>query len=148
MKIEEFINALEKESNSDIHFEYEERKYIPVGYHLTEIINEDRTSMDCGGVVHQEKRIVIQLHSRSTDIPEKQLTAGKFSHILKIAHRKINLYSNVEVLIEYGSSQVKTATYSIQNIDLEEDGIKVRLFANAAVCKPAVNACGEGSSCC
>lgn len=148
MEIEKFIQTLQAHSNDDIHFEYEENTNIPVGYHLTEIINEDRKSMDCGGVLHEEKRIIIQLHSRPTDIPEKQLNAGKFTNILRIANEKIGLFDDVQVLIEYGSSQVKTATYAIQDIVSSTEGLKVKLFENAAACKPALNACGEGSSCC
>jgi hypothetical protein len=149
MKIETLLNELNSSKDSDIHFELEENQVIPVGYHLTEIINEDRKSMDCGGNIHAEQRVLIQLHSRSTDVPEKQLSAGKFADIIEIANQKLNLFKEVDVHIEYGSAQMKTATYAVQEISKDEKGLKVHLFENAAACKPAlVSACGEGSSCC
>jgi len=149
MKIEDLLKELSASKDLDIHFELEENQLIPVGYHLTEIINEDRKSMDCGGNLHAEKRVLIQLHSRPTDIPEKQLTAGKFVNIIEIANQKLDLFNEVDVNIEYGSSKMKTATYAIQSISKNDKGLKIHLFENAAACKPAlVNSCGEGSSCC
>ena len=41
MKIETLLNELNSSKDLDIHFELEENQVIPVGYHLTEIINED-----------------------------------------------------------------------------------------------------------
>lgn len=105
---------------------------VPAHFHLTEIGEVTRRSIDCGGVAREERYAVAQLWvDQDTD---HRLSGTKMAGIIAAAAEQLNL-AELPVVVEYQTGQ------TINLYNLEADANQLRLTPRETTCL-AMDACG------
>ena len=155
MKTKEFLNLLENNKDLDLVFYYDEGKYVPESYHITEIKKVDIDSVDCGGRSLSDQQTVVQLWLDGKPDSTFMRTKKALS-IFTLVDGIKPLYKDAEIFFEYGDETVKTSTYAISSVNENEGRLEIKMFVPATLCKPAyelqlADCCGpsnNGSGCC
>ncbi|MCI5056415.1 MAG: DUF6428 family protein [Flavobacteriales bacterium] len=156
MLLSEFKNLLqEKES---IEFILPNGQAVPKHFHITEIGIVNKTFIDCGGTIREEKIINFQLWT-SIDFYHR-LKPSKLVSIIQIAQDRISL-EDCEIEIEYQGDTI--GKYTLDFVDekfhlvntktacLAEDacGVPVKKIKKTLQdLKPSINCCDPDSGCC
>ena len=91
---------------------------VPAHFHLTEIGEMTRRSVDCGGVEHEERYAMAQLWvDRDTD---HRLTGKKMAGIIAAADKRFQL-SGLPVVVEYQTGD----TTSLYNLEASSNGLQL-----------------------
>ena len=121
-------NLLEIKS---VNFKLPGGNYIPAHFHLTEIGMINKSFIDCGGIIRNEKKISLQLlHANDT---HHRLSPEKFLNIIDLSEKVIHAGDH-EVEAEY---QLAT----IGRYALDFDGVDFLLLPLHTACL-AKDACG------
>jgi len=143
MTTAEFMQVLDESPAANLTFHVPEGRTVPSGYHITEIMNVQIDSVDCGGRSDSYTRQVAQLWNGSG--AGEMLTTGKVRRIFQRVDSVRPLLSDSELFFEWGDDRTQTATWAIERVHLAERSVEVHLAVTLPTCKPALE---SSSACC
>lgn len=101
MKLSEFKNELI--NISDLMFVLPNGELVPVHFHVTEVGNNEKNYIDCGGTIRKETVISFQLwEDRDVD---HRLKAEKLLNIIALSEEKLGL-PDEEIEVEYQAETI------------------------------------------
>lgn len=151
MKLSEIKNILK--SASQIQFELPDGSLVPGHFHVTEIGKIRKHFIDCGGVLHKEEKINLQLWDANDY--DHRLHPEKLLHIIELSEKQLNL-KDQDIEVEYQGE-------TIQKFGLDYDGWNFLLTSTQTDClakdkcgipesqltkKNNTTTCAPGSGCC
>lgn len=157
MKTQEFLTLLEEYQNKSLLFEYTTNQIVPANYHITEVKHVNIDSVDCGAKTDAWKETIIQLWESPIEIGKTEfMSADKALSILKKVGAMKPYELEAEVKFEYGNSLFHTAHLFVNDFEIKNDNLILKLAVEKTDCK-AKETCGvpeavsigiEDSSCC
>lgn len=137
MKLSELKQIL---SNVDeLRFELPTGKLVPQHFHITEVGQINKSFIDCGGTIRQEKNVSLQLLEAGDH--DHSLAPAKLNSILNLSERVLK--------IEDGEIEVEYQSDTIGKYGLDFNGNNFLLTTKYTACL-ANDKCGEpaGVQCC
>ena len=125
-EIKEILPALK-----NVEFQLENGTYVPEHFHVTEVGQNIKNFIDCGGIIRNEKVVNFQLWN--ADDYEHRLKPGKLLSIIRLSEEKLGI-QDAEIEVEYQSD-------TIGKYDLEFNGNTFVLKNKTTACL-AQDACG------
>lgn len=116
MKLSEFKKLLHQKEHLLI--ELPTGELVPKHFHVTEVGLINKTFIDCGGTVRQEKKINFQLWEANDY--DHRIHPEKLANIIELSEKKLSL-PDAEIEVEYQGS-------TIQKFSIESSGEKFRLI--------------------
>ncbi|TMM58470.1 hypothetical protein FEE95_03295 [Maribacter algarum] len=162
MKTNELLSLLKDNPGKILLFEYKPNSFIRSNYHITEIKNITVDSVDCGAKTDFWKETIIQLWEDPNEIDtEGTMTAFKALGILNKVDSIKPMEREVEVKFEYSNPNFHMAQLFVNDVELSEDRIIMKLGVEQTDCKAKEtcgvtveasaqesNSCAPGSGCC
>ena len=163
MQIEAFLNLLQQHTDKSLLFEYTDGKLVKANYHITEVKHIHVDSVDCGSGTDSWTETVIQLWESPSEIGKTEyMTVYKALSILKKVGRMRNYDPMSETRIEYGNATFHTAQLFVNDFDMNEKQLIIKLAVAPTDCKAKdscgvpeveseaveVGGCEPGSGCC
>ncbi len=142
MKTQEFLDILKNNQEKSLLFEYAPDQLVGAHYHITEVKHLKIDAVDCGANTDAWNETVIQLWESPSEIGKTEyMSAYKALGILnKVGTMKpYNLTS--EVKIEYGNALFHTAHLFIDDYEINETNLLLKLVVTKTNCK-AKETCG------
>jgi len=153
MRLSNFIQVLNK--LEELRFQLPNGEFVPAHFHITEVGNINRSYIDCGGILRQEKKISLQLWVAS-DI-EHRLKPNNLLKILQLAEKQLG-FSNIEIEVEYQQATIgryeidfdggvfqlintQTACLAADQCGIPKEKARVRITANGLSCSPDTGCC-------
>ncbi len=133
MDTKDFLAALEPYPTRALIFDLGEQRVRP-GYHVTEVKAVNVQGMDCGGQGDAWSETVIQLWAPD-NAKEPFMRVGKFLSIYSRVAERIPVAEDAGVRLEYGDIGAPAISYHVQNIQLKDKEVVVRLAPPAVTCK-------------
>jgi Family of unknown function (DUF6428) len=151
MTLSDLQETLEKHPNSFPRFVLPDGTYIPAHAHVTEVGHVVRNFIDCGGLIGQEEKIVLQTHVG--DDKEHRLRSHRFAKILQLGNRVIP-HPGLDVDVEYDCCVV--AQYPIAEARLDGEHLNLMLLRGKTQCRArerlappeAAHCCATSATCC
>lgn len=134
MTTREFLDSLVTLGNRPLRW-YPGTEPVPGGYHVTEIKSVSVQSMDCGGAAAQWRETVLQVLPPSGASAASPMSVAKFLSIFDRVASAVPIADDAHVRVEYGEIGAPAIGYLVQSVDVEEDGVAVRLRPPAVACK-------------
>lgn len=163
MRTETFLNLLQQHTDKSLLFEFQAGELVGANYHITEVKHVTIDSVDCGSGTDRWTETVIQLWESPSEIGKTEyMTVYKALSILKKVGRMRNYDPQSETKIEYGNDRFHTAQLFLNDYDMNEKQLIVKLDVAPTDCKAketcgvpetqtetfAAEGCAPGSSCC
>lgn len=137
MLVKEFLNQIEAYGDKPLLFEYRSGSVVQGGYHVTEIKNTTFETIDCGNSLHSWQEVVVQIWVPDEARPEDaMMPASKFLKIWDVVDRRLHLFRDAEIRIEYGDSSFITSNYHVDGFRDTEDGLIIEMAPPRTMCKP------------
>lgn len=137
MLVKQFLNVLEDHRDRPLHFEYAAGKTVPGGYHVTEIKNVTVETIDCGNSLHTWQEVIVQVWVPGEAQPgDEVMSAEKFLKIWGAVDRRIPLYNDGELRIEFHDPAHLPTIYHVDDLQIGEDGLRVAMAPPRTLCKP------------
>ncbi|NQX92288.1 MAG: hypothetical protein HRT74_09265 [Flavobacteriales bacterium] len=111
MNVQELVQELE--TVSEVNFTLPDGRSVPTHYHVTEVGEIRKTFVDCGNVLRDESKIVIQLWEANDY--DHRMTPEKFKGIIQSTFQRIG-FGNHQVEVEYQGER------SIERFSLNANG--------------------------
>ena len=142
MQIEAFLNLLQQHTDKSLLFEYADGQLAKANYHITEVKHIHVDSVDCGSGTDSWTETVIQLWESPSEIGKTEyMTVYKALSILKKVGRMRNYDPSSEARIEYGNEAFHTAQLFVNDFDMNEKQLIIKLAVAPTDCK-AKDSCG------
>ncbi len=142
MKTQELFKLLEEQKEKSLIFEYAPNEFIGANYHITEVKHTSIDSVDCGSATDSWSETIIQLWESPTEIGKtKYMTALKALGILKKVGTLKPYDLESEVKFEYGNSYFHTAQLFVNDFEIIDNKLIVKLEVEKTDCK-AKTICG------
>lgn len=151
MKTGEFLELLNQNEGKELIFEYQQNKFVPMAYHITEVKTKHIDSVDCGGFAHSYDETVVQLWLSGEKKKDRAMETEKALKIFNIVNSKTKLKLETPIFFEWGHRDLLTSVYKVQAVENNDDKIVVKLFVPPTACKPRVAleiAQGNSEGCC
>ena len=148
-----FKEALVKNPDLDLQFQYAEDKWVDASYHITEIKQAPIISVDCGGVMNSWTEIIVQLWEPEGQRQLRSMKVKKALSIIELVEKSLALNPIATVKIEFGNSQFDTRQMFPNALFQDGENFIVDLRPDFTQCK-AINrggSCGTtetGEECC
>lgn len=140
-----FLAALRAHPGQPLVFQSDSGR-VSAGYHLTEIKEVSFRTMDCGAMTHRWTENQFELWvPPSAEDDRGHMAADKFLRIVDRVQREIPLEGDVEAKVYAAVGDLPAATYSVESVGRQPEGLVVSLRADAARCKARERR--EGRSC-
>lgn len=136
MLTKEFMDLLNSNQGKELIFEYEKGQFVQASYHFTEVKNVHFESVDCGGFAHDEYQTIVQLWVNENEKKDKHMETQKALKIMKIVDGVKPMRGDTEIFFEYGRGDLRTSSYSIEKVDVQEDKVILKLYVQPTACKP------------
>ena len=136
MQTKEFLDLLNANEGKELIFEYEKGQHIPAAYHITEVKNLYFESVDCGGFAHEEYQTVVQLWVSEIEKKDKHMETHKALKIMNLVDGVKPLRQDTEIFFEYGRGELRTSNYSVENVEVTEDKVVLKMYVQPTACKP------------
>lgn len=149
MTLHHLQTLLEKFPNRFPRFRLPNGDYIPAHAHVTEVGHISRTFIDCGGLMGQEEKVLLQTHV-GNDI-DHRLRADRLARILQLG-QKVLPSADLNVDVEYDCCVV--AQYPIVDVRLKGDYLDLSLGRGRTQCRPrerretGERCCTTSADCC
>lgn len=142
MNTEQFFSLLAAHPNKSLLFEYAPNQFVGANYHITEVKHITVDSVDCGAQTDSWKETVIQLwESPSEVLKTDYMSVEKALSILNKVGSIKPYASNSEVKFEYSNATFHTAQLFVNDFDLRDDKLIMKLAIEKTDCK-AKELCG------
>ncbi|HST31731.1 MAG TPA: DUF6428 family protein [Chthoniobacterales bacterium] len=151
MKLRDLQDVLKTNPDTFPRFVLPDGDYIPAHAHVTEVGHVVRNFIDCGGLIGNEEKVVLQTHVGSDT--DHRLRSDRLARILQLGHRVVP-DADLDVDIEYDCCVV--AQYPIAEAKLEGNHLDLILRRGRTQCRArerarlekATGCCAESASCC
>lgn len=144
MLTKEFLDLLKSNEGKELVFEYAQSQFVPKAYHITEVKNVHFESVDCGGFAHEVFQTVVQLWVSDKEKKDKNMATEKALKIMNLVDSVKPLRQDTELLFEYGKGKLRTSNYSVENVEVENDKVILKMYVEPTACKPRTLANTEG----
>lgn len=114
-------------------------KEIGAGYHVTELKLAQITGIDCAARVATWAEASLQLLDGEG---RGHMQLGKFKGILRQSVSKVAGLDEAPVKVEFAHGNAGMRTYEMEEPELRQDKVVIRLRESRAVCKPAYSFSG------
>ncbi|MDB4277952.1 DUF6428 family protein [Gammaproteobacteria bacterium] len=142
MKTQEFFKLLEDNKEKSLLFEYAPNVLVGANYHITEVKHIAVDSVDCGAQTDSWNETIIQLWESPLELGKTEyLTIFKASSILKKVGAMKPYDLDSEVKFEYSNANFHTAQLFVNDFEIKEGNIIVKLAIEKTDCK-AKELCG------
>lgn len=142
MKTHEFFSLLEQHKNKTLLFEYAPNAFVANNYHITEVKHIHIDSVDCGAQTDTWNETVIQLWESPQELQTNEaMRVFKALGILNKVGRIKPFDLNSEVKIEYSNTTFHTAQLFVQDFELNQGQLIIKLAVQKTDCK-AKEICG------
>ena len=142
MNTQEFLSILEKNQNKSLLFEYAPNKLVGANYHITEVKHLTIYSVDCGGKTDAWKETIIQLWESPKELGKRDfMKVDKALNILNRVEKMKSYNDEAVVKIEYSNATFHTAQLFVNDFEINEDTLIVKLSVEDTQCK-ALDICG------
>jgi len=142
MKTQNFLNLLETHNDKALLFEYNPNQLVGANYHITEVKHISVDSVDCGAGEDSWNETIVQLWESPSELGKtKYMSAFKASGILKKVGRIKSFDLDSEIKFEYGNSQFHTAQLFVNDFEIHDQKLIIKLAVYKTDCK-AKEACG------
>ena len=142
MKTQELFTVLEQNQDKSLLFEYEPNKLVGANYHITEVKHLTIDSVDCGSQTDAWKETIIQLWESPLEIGKTEfMTVYKALGILNKVGKMKPYDMDAEVKFEYSNKTFHTAQLFVNDFELRDTNLIVRLAIAKTDCK-AKDVCG------
>ena len=142
MKTQELFNILRANKEKSLVFEYMPNAFVGANYHITEVKHITVDSVDCGAGTDAWKETIIQLWESPDELGKRDFM--KTSKALSILDRvgEMKPYTlDAEVKIEYSNTTFHTAQLFVNDFEIRDDNLIVKLAVEKTDCK-AKSTCG------
>lgn len=142
MKTQEFLEVLKAHPNKSLLFEYSKDQIVGANYHITEVKHIRIDSVDCGANTDAWNETVIQLWESPSEIGKTDyMSTYKALGILNKVGKMKAYDLDSEVKIEYGNSLFHTAHLFIDDFEIRNNNLLIKLAITKTDCK-AKETCG------
>ena len=142
MKTKEFLSVLKENEYKSLKFEYAPKKLVGANYHITEVKHIQIDSVDCGGKTDAWKETIIQLWESPKEIEKREfMKVDKALSILDKVGKMRSYDYEAEVKIEYSNATFHTAQLFVNDFEINDDSLIVKLSVEDTRCK-ANDICG------
>lgn len=142
MKVVEFIEVLNVNKGKALKFLYKKNAYVEANYHLTEVKNVLFDTTDCGGKRNTWEETHFQLWENPEEVGKLDfMTTDKILSILDKVDGINPIKGSTELKFEYGNAGLNTGIMPVEDIEVLQHEVIVKLFEEAARCK-ANDVCG------
>ena len=142
MKTKEFLSVLKENEYKSLKFEYLPSKLVGANYHITEVKHIQIDSVDCGGKTDAWKETIIQLWESPKEIEKREfMKVDKALSILDKVGKMRSYDYEAEVKIEYSNATFHTAQLFVNDFEINDDSLIVKLSVADTKCK-ANDICG------
>ncbi|GAA4276675.1 DUF6428 family protein [Aquimarina mytili] len=161
MTTSEFITLLAEHQGKSLLFEYAPGMLVGTNYHITEVKHITIDSVDCGAGTDSWKETVIQLWESPSELGKPEyMSAYKALGILKKVGQMKAYEMDAPVKIEYGNTMFHAAQLHVNDFELKEGQLILKLAVQPTDCKAKetcgvnepvsaeANSCAPGSGCC
>lgn len=162
MTTQELFSLLEQYKNHALLFEYSPGHLVGANYHITEVKHIVIDSVDCGARTDAWNETVIQLWESPSELGKTEFMGSyKALSILKKVGKMRAYDMEAVVRIEYGNSLFHTAQLFINDFEIKDNQILLKLAVEPTDCKAKETcgvpetaevateaACTPGSGCC
>jgi hypothetical protein len=138
MLTKEFLNLLDSNQGKELIFEYEKGHVVPNAYHITEVKNVHFESVDCGGFAHEEYQTIVQLWVSEKEKKEKSMETQKALKIMNLVDGVKPLRRDTEIFFEYGRGDLRTSNYSVENVEVQDNKVVLKMYVQPTACKPRI----------
>lgn len=154
MKLSELKSTLQK--SNLVNFSVKNGHDIPAHFHVTELGKVTRSSIDCGGKLHEDTSLILQLWV-AADL-QHRLTSEKFLKIIDHSERSLSL-PDEQILVEYQGNTLESYSLDFSQGDFVLSPLKTECKAMDS-CSPigkeklantslkTSSCCGSESQCC
>lgn len=148
MNLKTFLEQLKSAPENELVFQFGEKE-IRKDYHITEVLRNSVTAIDCGGKLDEWEETVIQLVETSGRDGERFMTNSKAFGILTQSFQKIEFDHNSKIILEFKmQSSAAAQRFSLGNIYSEGNKTIVISLGTTTQCKAAVRSNPEGMDNC
>ncbi len=161
MNTSDFITLLAEHQGKSLVFEYAPGMLVGTNYHITEVKHTTIDAVDCGGNTDFWKETIIQLWESPEELGKSDyMSAYKALEILKKAGTMKSYDMDAPVKIEYGNAMFHTAQLHINDFEIKEGKLLLKLAIQPTDCKAKetcgvpesskeeTTSCAPGSGCC
>ncbi len=161
MNTSDFITLLAEHQGKSLLFEYAPGMLVGTNYHITEVKHITVDAVDCGAGTDAWKETVIQLWESPSELGKPDyMSAYKALGILKKVETMKAYEMDASVKIEYGNAMFHTAQLHVNDFEIKEGQLIVKLAVQPTDCKAKetcgvpenavteANSCAPGSGCC
>ncbi len=161
MTTSDFITVLAEHQGKSLLFEYAPGMLVGTNYHITEVKHITVDAVDCGAGADSWKETIIQLWESPSELGKPDfMSAYKALGILKKVGQMKAYEMDAVVRIEYGNAMFHTAQLHVNDYDIKEGQLIVKLSVQPTDCKAKetcgvpetveneANSCAPGSGCC
>lgn len=142
MTTQEFLSLLDQYKNHALLFEYVPGQLVGANYHITEVKHVVIDSVDCGARTDAWNETVVQLYESQEELGKTEfMRAGKALSILKKVGTMRSYDMDAVVRIEYSNKLFHTAQLFINDFEIKESQILLKLAVEPTDCK-AKETCG------
>ena len=136
MTTSDFLSLLTTHADKELIFEFLEGKYVPSGYHITEVKNVHIESVDCGGRPDAYDQTIVQLWHNESKEDDTNLTADKANAIFKKVDGVKPIRQDAPIFFEWGNAAYRTSVYDVTSFEVVDNQLIIKMFVPATVCKP------------
>jgi hypothetical protein len=142
MKTQELFDTLKEHSGKSLLFEYAPNEFVGANYHITEVKHTRIESVDCGTRTDAWNETLIQLWESPREIGKRDfMKVDKALSILdRVAHMK-PYDLEAEVRFEYSNASFHTAQLFVNDFDIQDDNLIIKLAVEKTDCKAASACC-------
>ncbi len=161
MNTSDFITLLAEHQGKSLLFEYAPGLLVGTNYHITEVKHITVDAVDCGAGTDAWKETIIQLWESPSELGKPDyMSAYKALGILKKVGTMKAYEMDAPVKIEYGNAMFHTAQLHVNDFEIKEGQLIVKLAVQPTDCKAKetcgvpetavaeANSCAPGSGCC
>lgn len=142
MKTNELFTLLNEHEDKSLIFEYAPNLTVSANYHITEVKHTAIESVDCGAASDSWNETIIQLWESPAEIGKTTFmsTTKAMSILNKVG--SIKPYDpGAEVKFEYGNKQFHTAQLFVNDFEIKDQKLIIKLAVEKTDCKAKVE-CG------
>jgi hypothetical protein len=154
MNWQSFKNALVRNPDKFLQFQYAENRFVDASFHITEVKQAPIVSVDCGGKMNSWTEIIVQLWEPSESESSRSMKVSKALSIFQLVEKSLPLNPLATVKIEFGNSKFDTRQMYPGELIFDDETFTVNLTPDYTQCKALTRgqSCGtatpEGETCC
>ena len=142
MKTQELFKLLKEHQDKSLLFEYAPNLFVGANYHITEVKHTSIDAVDCGANTDAWKETVIQLWESPKEIGKRDyMKVNKALAILERVGTMKPYTLNAEVRFEYSNATFHTAQLYVNDFELQDDRLIIKLAVEKTDCKAKSECC-------